>query len=55
MTLTLAGDTVVDGRTYRILRAEEESELQMSGEMGGAHVEQYMAAPESWFYLWDHG
>ncbi|RMH14124.1 MAG: hypothetical protein D6701_11605 [Gemmatimonadetes bacterium] len=52
-TLTLAGDTVVDGRTLTKVTFTADVSLVTTGNMQGMDMTQTAAGGESGYYLWD--
>lgn len=55
ITYTAAGDTVVDGRSYLLIRGESADQLQQSGTNAGTNFSQELSGPSTHVYLWDRG
>lgn len=53
ITYTAAGDTVVDGRSYLLIRGEGTDRLQQSGTNAGTNFSQELSGPSTHLYLWD--
>lgn len=53
ITYTAAGDTVVDGRSYLLIRGESTDQLQQSGTNAGTSFSQELSGPSTHVYLWD--
>lgn len=52
---TVAGDTVVDGRSYLLIRGEGEDRIAQSGVTGGMQVSQDLNGTSVHMYFWDTG
>jgi hypothetical protein len=55
ITYTAAGDTVVDGRSYLLIRGESADQLQQSGTNAGTNFSQELSGTGTHRYLWDRG
>jgi hypothetical protein len=53
ITYTAAGDTLVDGRSYLLIRGEGTDRLQQSGTNAGTSFSQELSGPSTHLYLWD--
>lgn len=53
ITTTLAGDTLVDGRSLLLLRTRAENEIEVTGRSGGVAVRQHLTGVTTGTVIWD--
>lgn len=48
-----AGDSVIEGRSYRVIRAESDDRVEQRGATGGMQIAQTLEGTSTHLYLWD--